>query len=430
MRVLIFVVCSIIGSGCRRPTVSPPPAPPPTVYVASPSEQSLADVELFTGRTEAYRSVDVRSRVTGYLDTVSFVDGSEVEKGATLFQIDPRPYQAELEEARALLAQADARVARTEADYKRLTVLLSRGTATREEFDRAAGELAEARASIGIADAQVAKAQLNVDFTRVTAPISGRISRRLVDPGNLVKADDTQLTTIVALDPMYMYFDIDERTLLRIRRLIREGRLASAEGAGVPIQAALADETGFTHEGMLDFSENRVDSNSGTLRIRGIISNPRSAADETTRDFSPGMFVRVRLPIGEPRPVVVVPEQAVGSDQGRRFVYVIVTGEGKDGKPVERVEYRPIEVGRLVEGGARIVENGLEKEDRVVVRGLQRIKPGAIVLPVPDPEFSGTKSAAVGPADQSVSPTSGGDERSGTTAPAPRRRHPITGFSF
>ena len=231
-------------------------------------------------------------------------------------------------------------------------------------------------------------AKLNLDFTEVKAPISGRISRRMVDPGNLVRADDTMLTTIVSLDPMYAYFDIDERTLLKLRRLTAEGKIkARDDGNVIPVWVGLSDEEEFPHAGEINFTDNRVDPSTGTLRVRGVLPNPKP------RLFSPGMFVRIRLPVGEPHQAILIPEKAVGTDQGNKFLYIV---DGED-----KVVYRPVKTGSLNEG-MRVVTDGLKAGERVIVIGGQRVRQGAPVdaQPFIDPTVKpeSGKASLAGPA--------------------------------
>ncbi len=366
-----------VSSGCERPQPKLKAPDAPIVSVALPVTDYVTDYEEFTGRTEAIYSIDIRARVTGYLQKVPPVDGAEVNKGDLLFEIDPRPYKAELARMEATLAQNEAHLKRLDADFRRVSNLFSRGNAAREEFDKSAGDRSEAEAAVGIASASRDLAQLNESFTRVEAPISGRLSRRLVDPWNLVKADETTLTTIVSLDPLYVYFDVDERTMLKLRRLTQEGRMPSREEGQIPIEAGLSDETDangtplFPHKGVINFSENKVDPSTGTLRVRASIDNPKPGPTKP-RVLSPGLFIRVRLPIGNPRKSILVPEQAVGTDQGRKFIYVV----GDDNKVV----YRPVTVGKL-QSGKRVIEGNLAANERVVVSGLQRVRPGGIVKP-------------------------------------------------
>ena len=370
--VAILTLTGLLALGCDS---APPPVAktsPAVVLVSLPVTDEITDFEEFTGRTDAYQFVEVRARVTGYLDKILFKDGDDVDEGKLLFQIDPRPYQAEVDRTVAAVEQSEAHLKRLEADHRRAVSLFNRGVLSREEFDRISGDYEEAKAAVGITKANINLARLNLGFTKVTAPISGRASRKQVDIGNLVKADDTILTTIVRLDPMYVYFDVDERTLLRIRRLIREGRMKSRNESEVPIFVGFADEDGFPHKGTLDFSENKVDPSTGTLRVRGLIENPKPANGKQPRFLSPGLFARTRLPLGAPHRSLLIPEQAIGTDQGRKFLYIV------DAK--NEVVYRPVDTGPFNEG-LRVITKGLAPGERVVVSGLQRIRPGAKVEP-------------------------------------------------
>ena len=376
---LAGLLACLTAAGCAKAPVKPADLPPEEVLVGMPVSDEITDYEEFIGHTDALYSVEVRARVNGYLDKVNFNDGDEVEKGTVLFEVDARPYQATYDNQAAMVAQGEAHLTRTAADHRRADALLNRSSISREEYDKIQGDYAESKATIGAAKATMEMAQLNLNWTKVAAPISGRLSRRMVDPGNLVKADETLMTTIVSLDPIYVYFDIDERTLLKIRRLIAEGRIQSRTQAELPVLVGLSDEVNFPHRGIINFSDNRLDASTGTLRIRGILDNP------APRLFSPNMFVRIRLPIGKPHQSVLIAEQAVGTDQGRKFVYVVKTTKVKDKKTnqdrdAEVVAYRPIKVGTL-NNGLRVVDEGLALGERVVVSGLQRVRPGKEVAP-------------------------------------------------
>ena len=375
---IVALLSGAVGGGCAKTQAKPADPKPDEVLVSMPTEDEVTDYEEFIGHTEAIFSVDVRARVNGYLDKVNFTDGDEVEKGADLFEIDARPYQATFDQTVASLEQGKARLTRTSADQRRAEALLKRNAIGLEEYDRIQGDFAEAKASIGAAKAMLDMAQLNLDWTKVMAPISGRLSRRLVDPGNLVNADQTLLTNIVSLDPMYAQFDIDERTMLRLRRLIAEGKIKSRQEAELPIFIGLSDEGDFPHKGKINFSDNKLDSSTGTLRIRGVIDNPKP------RLLSPGLFIRVRLPVGTPHRSVLISEEAIGTDQGRKFVYVVKKGKVKakdkaTGKETEHegdlVSYRTVKVGSLNKG-LRVVNEGLKPGERVVVSGLQRVRQG------------------------------------------------------
>ncbi|MFL5330108.1 MAG: efflux RND transporter periplasmic adaptor subunit [Gemmataceae bacterium] len=364
MSLVLISVLLLAGVGCNRkpPTAEPKP---PEVLVASPVQKPVTEFEEFTGRTEAVRSVEVRARVTGYLDRVNFKEGADVKEGDLLFEIDPRTYSADVDRAAANLGVAEAHFNRLSADYKRAQAMVKRSAMSEEEFERVAGDRLEAEASVRASRAQLDLAKLNLSFTKLTAPLSGRISRQMVDPGNLVKADETMLTTIITSDPMYAYFDVDERTLLRLRRMVREGRIQSAREAALPVELGLTDEEGFSMNGTIDFVDNRLVTNTGTLRVRGLFANPK-------RILSPGLFVRIRMPVGQPRPAIMVPEQSLGTDQGQKFIYVV------DDKNV--VQYRRVKVGPQQEN-LRAIEQGVAMGDRVIVSGLQRVRPGLTVDP-------------------------------------------------
>ena len=383
--VLAVLVGCVSVTGCARKQTKPAEPPPDEVLVTLPTTDQVTDYEDFIGHTEAVSSVEVRARVNGYLDKVNFKDGDEVEKGDVLFEIDARPYKATFDNTMSMVEQSQARFARTTADHRRAEALLARNSIGREEYDRFQGDYAESKAAIGAVQATMEMAQLNLDWTKVTAPISGRSGLQMVDPGNLVQADVTPLTTIVTLDPIQVYFDIDERTLLKIRRLIAAGRVKSRREAELPVLIGLSDETGFPHTGIIDFSDNRIDVGTGTLRLRARVANPKP------RLFSPGLFIRVRFPIGEPHQSILIAEQAIGTDQGRKYVYVVEKSKIKDKKigkerDAEIVKYRPIEVGTLI-NGLRVVDKGLAEGERVVVGGLQRVRPNKEVAPRMQAEF-------------------------------------------
>jgi RND family efflux transporter MFP subunit len=360
-------------AGCARPPSGAPAAAAPTpVSVSYPVEREVTKYADFTGRLEAVSSVEIRARVTGYLDRVFFKDGDEVDEGASLFEIDPRPYKVDLDRAEGSAAQTEARLERLEADRRRVVALFNRGSISREEFDRVTGDYKEARASLNVARANRDLAKLNFEFTKVSAPIGGLLSRRLVDPGNLVQADVTPLTTIVSPDPMYLYFDMDERTVLKLRGLVREGKLQSREeGAVVPILAALGDEGGFPHKGVINFSDNKLNPRTGTLRVRGVIENP-VVKGKNFRVLSPGLFARVRVTLGEPHRALLVAERAIDTDQGQKILYVV---DDKD-----EVDSRPVRLG-AIHDGLRAIEDGLKPGERVIVVGLQQVRPGAVVVP-------------------------------------------------
>jgi len=356
------------------------------VTVESPILKSVTEYEDFTGRAEAVNSVDVRARVTGYLKQIHFKDGEDVEQGKVLMEIDSVLYEAERDRAESTLAGAKAFVEqekveliRAQKDFDRLSKS-STGTSS-NELDKATADRDKARSSIvafesaaKVAAAQLKIAQQNLEWTVIKAPISGRLSRRAIDAGNLVKADDTVLTSIVSLDPIAVNFDIDDRTMLRVRRLIQKGEVKSAREAITFVDIALPDEEAFAfRKNKIDFLDNRLDAGTGTLRMRAVVDNPPSHKSHL---ISPGQFVRVRLPIGEPHDSVLVPEEAIGTNQDQKFVYVV---NDKD-----EVEERRLKLGQQHEQ-YREVLTGLTVNDRVITKGLQRVRPKAKVNPQPKP---------------------------------------------
>lgn len=368
LAVILLAVAVLAGcQNAQSQTPAPGGKPPPAeVYFSLPQSRQITDYEEFTGHTDALKTVQVRSRVSGYLVKLNFEDGAEVTKGQTLFEIDDRPYAADLANKEALVAVGERHAERLHSDYERAQKMVAQNpkSMSQEQYDQYRFDYIEALSTLRATKASRDIAQLNVDFTKVEAPISGKVSRRLVDIGNLVKADDTLLTTIVADDPIYGYFDIDEHTLLRIRRLVEEGKLK--KDIDSPVSLALSDETGFPHKGTINFEDNQLDAQTGTLRFRGTFPNKDHL-------LSPGLFIRVQLPIGEAHSVLVVPDEAVQADQGRKFVWVV------NDKNI--ATYTPVEVGPPNGESMRVIEKGLKPTDRVIVSGLQRVRPNAEVTP-------------------------------------------------
>lgn len=359
----------LLLTACQQQQAAPPP-PPPQVTVSQPVVRDVVEWDEYTARLEAVASVEVRARVSGYLQSVHFTDGATVKKGARLFVIDPRPYQAELNRAKAQLEQAAARFTRTQKDFARAQQLVKSRAISQEEVDTRAADQREAQEAVQAARAAVEAARLNVEFTQVRAPISGRISRQLVTEGNLINggaADSTLLTTIVSLDPIYGYFEVDERAYLKYSRFWRNGMRAGSHNQNTPVHLALADETGFPHQGYLDFIDNRLDPNTGTMTGRALFSNP----DLT---LIPGLFARVRLPGSDRYEALLLPDGAIGSDQTQRFVLVV--------NDQHTVEYRQVALGPIIDG-LRVIRDGLKPEEWVVVNGVQRVRPGSTVDPQP-----------------------------------------------
>ena len=368
MRFVLLGLCLGLAGCVREPSAAPEAAPTP-VTVSRPVERDVTDYADFTGRTAAVDSVEVRARVWGYLDKVNFKEGALVKEGDVLFEIDPRTYRADVERAVGTVAQFEARVHRLERDYHRAKNLLARGAVGQEEYDRYEADYREAVANLHVARANRDLAALNLDYTRVTAPVGGRVSRYAVTVGNLIQSGDqnngTLLTTIVSVDPMYAYFDVDERTVLRVRQLIREGKARSARETEWPVSLGLATEEGFPHRGTINFVDNQVNPKTGTLRVRGVFPNKDEA-------LSPGFFARVRVPIGQAHRALLVTDRAIDNDQGQKVLYVV--------NEKNEVVSRPVRLGALHDG-LREIAGGLKPGERVVVNGLQQVRPGLAVEP-------------------------------------------------
>ena len=345
----------------------------PPVTVSVPIERTVTDYEDYTGRTDAIQSLQVQARVTGYLDKVYFKEGSEVAAGAVLYEIDPRPYQDQLDAAKAQLAVNKAALNLAKANNARFKALFktSPGAVSQLELDQYQAQEEQALANVDLAKANVATAELNLTWTKVTTPISGLISRTLITLGNLVTANVTLLTTVVSVDPMYAYFDVDEPTMLRVHRLINEGKFKSArEGASIPVLVFLSNGERYPHEGTVDFVNNRVDPATGTLQIRGVLPNPKPKIGE--RGLTPGMFVRVRVAIGAPYKALLVSPRALAEDQALKYVFVV--------NKKNEVVRQQVTVGQDQEG-LQIITDGLQPDQLVIVNGLQRVRPGMIVKP-------------------------------------------------
>jgi RND family efflux transporter MFP subunit len=366
--VLVVGFCLALTGCAREPAAAPATAPLP-VTVSYPVEQEVTDYADFTGRTASVDSVEVRAHVWGYLDKVNFKEGALVRKGDVLFELDPRPYQAALNQAKAKVAQDEAQLAYDEAEYQRNLNLARNGAVSRSDLDKVAAARGVDIANVAADKALVVSRQLDLEYTKVIAPVSGRVSRYVVTVGNLVQSGDqaggTLLTTIVSVDPMYVYFDVDEHTVLRVRQLIREGKAKSARDSEVPVWLGLANEDGFSHRGTINFVDNQVNPKTGTLRLRGVFPNKDEA-------LSPGYFARVRVRIGFPHPALFVSDRALDTDQGQKIVYVV----DKDNQVVSR----PVRPGALHDG-LREITDGVKPGERVIVNGLQQVRPGITVEP-------------------------------------------------
>jgi RND family efflux transporter MFP subunit len=339
--------------------------PPPAVTVAKPVVKEITEWDDFIGRFEAINQVDIRARVSGYLDKVHFQDGSMVAAGAPLFTIDQRPYQAALEQAEATVASGQVGVDFSSSDLERAESLRRTGNISEQLLDQRRSTYRTARAELDRARAALRQARLDLEFTSIKAPITGRISRKLVSEGNLINANQTVLTNIVSLDPIHFYFDVDERSYLAYSRQAAGGTQTSTETAPNKVQLTMTDEGEARREGHLDFLDNRLDAASGTIRARAIFDN---------KDLflKPGLFGRVSLSGSNPYQGVLIPDEAVGNDQDRRVVYVV----GADNS----VSIRPVRPGPKIDG-YRVIRTGLKGDETIVVNGIVRVRPGIKVAP-------------------------------------------------
>ncbi len=349
-------------AACGKPPEKATPKPP-KVTVTEPEQRAVLEYEELPGRVAAIENVVVKARVTGGLNKVHFQEGAEVRKGDPLYTIDPREYQADLEAAAAALQQSQAQMAQAHSDYQRSMQLSTQKVIAAQETEKQGTAVLAAEAAARSAQASLDKAKLDLEYTEIRAPISGKISRTNVTEGNLVSNGDT-LTSIVSQDPVYVYFDAPERVVLRWDKAVTEessGGLTSRAKAFV----GLLNEEGFPREGKVDFSDNEVSAGTGTLKMRAVVPND-------DRRLRVGMYARVRLTLDRPRQTLLVPERAVGVDQGQRFTY-IVNGDNK-------VEYRKVSTGQVFDGKLAILE-GLQPQDRVITEGLQLLRPGQTVQP-------------------------------------------------
>lgn len=361
--------------GCRPAAEQAQSAPkPPEVTVSQVVQRSVTDFEEFTGRLEAVQSVELRARVRGYLTAVHFQDGQEVTAGTLLFEIDPRPFEAELKAAEGQKAQWVARRDKAQADQTRYEGLVPTGAASAQDLDKARAELGEAIAGIKSADAAIERAKLDLEFARVVAPIDGQVGQALITKGNLVQSGtgpESLLTTLVSVDPMYVYFGVNERTALRFKqRRIADSAPGAVEPSlpdmKIPIRLGLANESGFPYAGVIDFADNRVDPSTGTIRVRAVLDNDR-------RVFKPGLFARVQLPVSKPYEALLVSQLAIGTDQGQKYVMTV-----NDKGVAER---RFVRLGPTQQDGLQVVSEGLQPQDWIIVNGLQRARPGKPVTP-------------------------------------------------
>jgi len=359
---VIAILLSAFTVGCEQGDVqvqTPPPAP---VNVIVPVQREVQDYDEFTGRVAAVDSIEVRSQVSGYIQKINFKDGDEVTKGQVLFEIDPRPYMAQLNQAKASLLQAQAELEYAKREYERLEPLAKNGIASPTEIAKAADMVARGNASIAMANANIEARQLDVNYASVVSPIAGRASKAKLSIGNLVTGN-TPLTNVVSISPVYVDIDVDERRLLAYRDLARKkgtDNVTHIRDAKLPVFVALANEEGFPHQGVVVFADNQVDPLTGTIRVRAEVENPGNL-------FTPGQFLKVRIPRGEPQQSLIVPDRAIGRDQDRKYVLAV------NDKSV--VEYREVATGGQFADG-RAISKGLTAGERIILDGLQRARPG------------------------------------------------------
>jgi RND family efflux transporter MFP subunit len=356
-------LAGFLGAGSTDAMAQAAAPPPPPVTVAKPVVKDITENDEFTGRFEAVDSVEIRSRVTGYLDTVHFQDGAIVKQGDLLFTIDPRPYQAAYDRAKSQVEVSQSRFEFAQNDLERAENLRKSGNIADQVLDQRRQNFISAQAELAGNKAALESARLDLEFTQIKAPLPGRISRRLVSPGNLVNANQTLLTSIVSLDPIQFYFDIDERSFVAYQKV--SGPQGPSEALGTDVLISITGERDPTRQGKLDFLDNRLDAQTGTLRARAMVPNPNMF-------LTPGMFGRIRISGSAPYKGVLIPDEAIGSDQDRRIVYVV----GDDGVAQPRV-VRP---GPKIDG-YRVIRDGLKGDESVVVNGIVRVRPGTKVTP-------------------------------------------------
>jgi RND family efflux transporter MFP subunit len=382
-RIAAVAVLSVVLVQCGDGKQAGPP--PPQVTVAKPTQRTIVDLDEYVGRFVAINSVEIRARVSGYLEQIHFRDGQIVKAGDLLFTVDKRPFQNTLDQARANLEQAKANLAFTESDLARGQQLVRDKTITEQTFDQRVQANKNAKASVAANEAAVRQAELDLQFTELRSPVDGRIGDRRVSPGNLVTGgaggNTTLLATIVSTDPIRFEFTFDETSYLRYERISGTGKDVTGRDGSVVVALKLIDEPDFKHSGYMDFVDNVIDRASGTIRGRAVFSNPNSV-------FTPGMFARVRVPGSASYAALLIPDSAIGSEQVRKFVYVV----GAENK----VAIKYVTLGQLVDG-MRVIKDGLTLDDFVVVNGLMRVRPGVPVTPVEQgaapPTGPGTPSA-------------------------------------
>ena len=367
MRWTLFLAACFALTGCK-PAQDEAAFPPPVVSVSLPLVRNVTDFNAFTGRTAAVDSVQVRARVWGYLKKINFKEGDLVKKDDVLFEIDPQTYQTVVDQTKARVALAEAQQNLSDTLANRNKALRLKNAVSEEDFEKTEADRATAAAAVNSSKADLKRAQLDLDFTQVKAPVSGRVGRAMASVGNLIQSGEmggTVLTSIVSVDPMWAYFDVDDLTFLRVKQLFREGKAQSVSNTLPSVFLGLANEDGCPHDGKIDFVDNQVDPGTGTLRMRGVFANQDGA-------LTPGLFARIRVPVGDPHKALLITDRAVDTDQGQKVVYVV----GKDNV----VDKRLVQLGGLHEG-LREVKAGVQPGELVIVDGIQFVRGGVTVEP-------------------------------------------------
>jgi membrane fusion protein, multidrug efflux system len=440
---MLVLSCGALATcGCGKTQGKVGESEPLAIPVSHPVRRQVTDYVDFTGQTAAMQSVTIVPRVTGYLVNEPFKEGAEVKgpqkgkpgekekPGDLLFEVDPRPYKAQFDQANGQVTLNQARLRESQADNARAKALAKTpGAISQQDLDRYQAAEEEAEASLQAAKASLEVFKLNLSFCNVTSPIDGQVSRYFLTPGNLVNQDQTQLTTVVSLDPMYVYFEMDEVTLQVIRKARDEGKIKPFETGEFPVEIGLQSEVGYPHPGTVDFFNNQVNSTTGSITVRGIIKNP-TPKNGGHRLLSPGMFVRVHLPIGQPHSALLVIDRAIGSDQNLKYIYTM----GADNK----IQQRTVQTGVLEPDGLRVIEptgkkSDLTEKDWVVVGGILQVRPNMVITPdkldkMPSLDSSGDgDSSSASPAastssgaatDKPTSPAAGAQKPSGEKAPS------------
>ncbi|KPA95488.1 multidrug efflux RND transporter periplasmic adaptor subunit MexE [Pseudomonas asplenii] len=403
LRFPLAALAVVVMSACgKAPVAAGGAMPAAKVSVAKVIEQPVNEWDEFTGRLEAPETVEIRPRVSGQIDQVAFTEGALVKKGDLLFQIDPRPYQAEVHRLEAQLQQARATANRTANEAERGKRLLTSNAISTELADTRTSTAQEAKAAVDATQAQLDLARLNLSFTRVTAPITGRVSRAEITAGNIVTADVTPLTSVVSTDKVYAYFDADERVYLKYTQLARQGK----RGQTTPVYLGLSNETGNPHLGQMNFVDNQVNPRTGTIRGRAVFDNSDGS-------FTPGLYARLKLVGSGTYDAVLINDEAVGTDLGKKFVLVMDADK--------KTAYRTVELGPKIEG-LRIVRSGLNKDDTVIVKGLQRVRPGSPVDPEVIPMASKETLAALAQQRQALEASNLSQVAPAKAAPTPANK--------